>query len=1051
MSELHFAEPQWVHLLWAVVVYVCLMTWLELRQSAALERFAGASLLSRLVRRPSGAQRAARLVLLGAAGTFMTLALMRPQWGLELVATPRAGAEIIICLDVSNSMLAEDVAPNRLGRAKAEIRDLLELLDGDQVGLIAFAGRASVLSPLTPDFGFLRLVLDTAGAGSVTLGGTRLEEPIRKAVNGFAATGDISRAIILITDGEDHDSFPLEAAKAAAQRGIRILAIGFGDERGAEIRVTDPATNAQTLLKHADGTPVRTRLDGELLRAMALATAGAYIPAGTGVLDLQSIYRAHIAPLTRGQLDGQTRAVRADAYPWALLLGLFSLLAALAVTLRGAAGPGIAGFAAALILSAAPPELRAEAATPRESFNAGLTATQSQGWEEAFSKFESARNAAATDGELRYRATYSLGWTAAQQADGLMESEPKAALAKLEESAVWFREALALQPGADDARYNLELVERRIIELTDTLEEKSEQDVRTALEALISRQRGVLTEVARAAAAARAADEPNATRAARRLHRALSASALGVIEDARSLAKRTNREVESLSAKPQDERAADASVRLASLTQAIGHIHTAQAKLNQARRQLRRLETVSAFHRGADALDALKRALDQLLDQVERIAALLQQTRGLLELTGRYAHGRRTLEDPPPTLQWLTSSHLSERQAKLHDRTAELGARFYSALADYAETNKAPGENALAHERLRTQLEQATPRLLAAAEWFRQAQAHLETDASAQALTAQGEGFVDLQFAREVFLDVRRLTDLVYETETPLIEALKPGAGDRFAPRELAAPHQRNVDRMTRLGRLISDSLALGASASTLSKPEQQRLEVGYELWREANAKMQTVQAGLRDDKAKVEAGTAAIAHLKDLQRLFYSLLEHLKETVHHQTELNDETERLAATGDKAAQRTGPLSARQGALAETASALGDALEEQSESTGEPMNGIRDAARLVTTASATMENAAKSLREAPADLSGSRTDQDTALSKLVEAVALLEPPQPDQSPQRPSEQDDQPQGPSTQPGGAEMAQLLQGVRDREAQRQRNRADRRTGYAPVERNW
>ena len=116
-----------------------------------------------------------------------------------------------------------------------------------------------------------------------------------------------------------------------------------------------------------------------------------------------------------------------------------------------------------------------------------------------------------------------------------------------------------------------------------------------------------------------------------------------------------------------------------------------------------------------------------------------------------------------------------------------------------------------------------------------------------------------------------------------------------------------------------------------------------------------------------------------------------------------------------------------------------------------MNGIRDAARLVTTASATMENAAKSLREAPADLSGSRTAQDTALSKLVEAVALLEPPQPDQSPHRPSEQDDQPQGPSPQPGGAEMAQLLQGVRDREAQRQRNRADRRTGYAPVERNW
>ena len=119
---------------------------------------------------------------------------MRPQWGLRHVATPRVGAEIMVALDVSRSMLAEDVGPNRLERAKAEIADLLPYLDGDAVGLIAFAGRAAVLSPLTPDFGFLRLVLEGVGPNSAQRGGTRLEEPIRLALEGFGPTRGASRS-----------------------------------------------------------------------------------------------------------------------------------------------------------------------------------------------------------------------------------------------------------------------------------------------------------------------------------------------------------------------------------------------------------------------------------------------------------------------------------------------------------------------------------------------------------------------------------------------------------------------------------------------------------------------------------------------------------------------------------------------------------------------------------------------------------------------------------------------------------------------------------------
>jgi len=333
VTGLQFAAPHWVHLLWAVAAFIALLAWLERRGQGDLDRFVAPPLQARLVSRTSPLRCALRLVLLGLCGVFLTLALMRPQWGGRSVSTPRVGAQIMVCLDVSRSMLAEDAAPNRLERAKAELRDLLTYLDGDQVGLIAFAGRATVLSPLTPDFSFLRLVLDAADPHSVARGGTRLEEPIRKALAGFrdrGGAGEISRSILLITDGEDHDSFPLEAAKAAAERGVRILAIGFGDEAGSEIRVTDPRTGARTLVRDADGNPVRSRLDGDLLREMALVTGGAYVPAETGAIDLESIYERHIADLTRGRLAGGGYQVRNDIFQWALLCALLCLLAAVA-------------------------------------------------------------------------------------------------------------------------------------------------------------------------------------------------------------------------------------------------------------------------------------------------------------------------------------------------------------------------------------------------------------------------------------------------------------------------------------------------------------------------------------------------------------------------------------------------------------------------------------------------------------------------------------------------------------------------------------------------
>ena len=332
MSQLVFEAPHYIHGLWLVAAIAGALWWLDRRLRRDTLEWIAPQLRARLIRSTTPAQRALRIVLLALAAAAMVTALMRPQWGYSTIITPRSGAQIMIALDVSRSMLAEDTVPNRLDRAKAEIRDLLNSLDGDQVGLIAFAGRATVLAPLTPDFRFVDLSLKDAIPGVTGRGGTRLEDPIRKASAGFGNAGHVSRSLILITDGEDHDSFPKAAAEQARDLGVRILAIGFGDEGGAPITITEPNTGARTQLRDDNGVVVQSRLDGDLLRELASITDGAYIPAGTGALDLESIYEAHIAPLTRGSIDGRERRIPNEVYQWPLLASMMFLFGALLST-----------------------------------------------------------------------------------------------------------------------------------------------------------------------------------------------------------------------------------------------------------------------------------------------------------------------------------------------------------------------------------------------------------------------------------------------------------------------------------------------------------------------------------------------------------------------------------------------------------------------------------------------------------------------------------------------------------------------------------------------
>jgi len=329
IDDLTYAHVERIHLIWVAVAFIALLAWIELRGRSALGRFLSRIMQHRLAHQSTPQRRIARLGLIAATLIIGVVALMRPQTApaTETIAAARVSADIVVVLDVSKSMLAEDAAPTRLARAKAEIGAMLGELRGHRIGLVAFAGRAQVLCPLTSDYNFFRLILRGVDTRSVARGGTRIGDALRKGVETFGP-GSGARLILLITDGEDHESYPMDAARKALDAGVRIVSVGFGSEEGSQITLVDPDTGARSTVLDNNKTPVVSRLDGKLLREVALLTEGAYVPAGTAALDLQSIVASHIQPIVRESADTSVRVIPGDLYPWFVLSALICLCAA---------------------------------------------------------------------------------------------------------------------------------------------------------------------------------------------------------------------------------------------------------------------------------------------------------------------------------------------------------------------------------------------------------------------------------------------------------------------------------------------------------------------------------------------------------------------------------------------------------------------------------------------------------------------------------------------------------------------------------------------------
>lgn len=309
-------EPTFLQGLWGAAAAAGLGAMALLGRRARIERWLGATLGAPALRRAgvSGVRSFVKGAMLVAALALTSLALARPAWNPTPKPVQRSGRDVVFVVDVSKSMLATDIAPSRLGRAKLAIGDVLDAARGDRFGVIAFAGSAVVKCPLTTDYGFVRLAVQDLSPDSVSRGGTLIGDAIRAAMTDLFKTDDESspddrfRDIILITDGEDQESFPMDAAAAAGKRGIRIIALGLGSQSGSAVPTRDESGRTREMTY--EGTPVRSRMDPDALAKIAAASAGGvFLNVGTGNIELDRVYK-RLAETSERRSFGDESAMR---------------------------------------------------------------------------------------------------------------------------------------------------------------------------------------------------------------------------------------------------------------------------------------------------------------------------------------------------------------------------------------------------------------------------------------------------------------------------------------------------------------------------------------------------------------------------------------------------------------------------------------------------------------------------------------------------------------------------------------------------------------------
>ena len=335
--SLRFANPWILYLLWLVPLLALWLYVVSRRSEARLAAFVSTRMQAKLRPASSHARTVWQNAFLASGVLFALVALARPQWGTREETVYRRGRDLIIALDVSRSMHANDVHPNRLQRAKADLMDLITELQGDRAALIAFRHRARLLCPLTTDYSYLVHALDGADCSSAPPGSTDIGDAIVRALEAFDNEDSSHKAVVLISDGEDLSGRAEAAARHAMTNGVPVFTVGIGSRRGS--RIPDDTDTGSAYMKY-QGNDVVTRLSDSTLESIARITGGAYIPigiAGTTTTTLGTLYRDYLKNIADQDLEETLQRRHVERYQ-VFLLPAFLLIAACALLSRGRLG-----------------------------------------------------------------------------------------------------------------------------------------------------------------------------------------------------------------------------------------------------------------------------------------------------------------------------------------------------------------------------------------------------------------------------------------------------------------------------------------------------------------------------------------------------------------------------------------------------------------------------------------------------------------------------------------------------------------------------------------
>ena len=497
-----FGAPYW---LWALLLLpglAFLFFLAERRASARLGLFVSPRLLPQLGATVNRFRRALRfaLLLLGIALAIASLA--QPRFGYTYEEVKRKGLDLIIAVDTSRSMLANDVPPNRLQRVKLASQDLINELRGDRIGLIAFAGRAFLQAPLTIDYGAAIEALNDLDTNVIPEGGSNISDAIALAVKTFGKSAVGNRALIIFTDGEELAGDSMKFAKEAADAGVRIFTVGVGTPEGSLIPLSGQA--GTSFVKDRNGQVVKSKLDEKRLREIAQATEGRFYPLGSGPATMRQLYEEGLATMQAGEIDARMSRQPIERYQWPLGAAILALAASILVSERNrerraapkakpAKAPALATAAMLLMAigaQAAAPGLDAyrnerfsEAydqfqqtlkehpdtrAADKIQFDAGAAAYKMKEYGKALQSFSQAL--LSKDQQLQSRSHYNLGNTLYQRGETQKGTDEK--LKDWTNALQHYDQTLKMEPENKEAKENYEFVKRKIEELKKQQEQQ---------------------------------------------------------------------------------------------------------------------------------------------------------------------------------------------------------------------------------------------------------------------------------------------------------------------------------------------------------------------------------------------------------------------------------------------------------------------------------------------------------------------------------------------------------------------------------------------------